>query len=112
MKIVILALVCALRLAGCKTEAEQAAEENKRLQEQAEAAAQTAKRDDETCRSYGLQPGTPAYGDCRMRLVSLRLQAASLFIQATRPPLVIEQPSTPTMTRCQRYGSITDCRSY
>jgi hypothetical protein len=112
MKTTVLVLVCALALAGCKSEAEKASEENKRLQEQAEAAAATAKRDDEACRSYGFEVGMQAYFDCRMKLVSLRLQAASLFVQATRPPIVIEQPRGPTMTRCQTNGGVTDCRSY
>jgi hypothetical protein len=114
MKTTTLVLVLALGLAGCKSEAELAAEVNKRIQEQAVAAAETAKRDDETCRSYGLQVGTAAYGDCRLKLVSLRLQAASVFlqtIQAAQSPAPVYVPA-PTMTRCQRYGSILDCRTY
>ena len=77
-----------------------------------EATAQAAKRDDETCRNYGFEPGMPAYGDCRIKLVSLRLQAASLIVQATRPPVVIDQPRASAMTRCQTNGGITDCQSY
>jgi len=112
MKATIPVLLCALALAACESETERAAEENKRLQEQAEAAAQAAKRDDDTCRNYGFEPGMPAYGDCRIKLVSLRLQAASLIVQATRPPVVIDQPQASAMTRCQTNGGITDCQSY
>jgi hypothetical protein len=31
-----------------------------------------AANDDEFCRSYGAQPGTPSYVDCRLRLSSQR----------------------------------------
>jgi len=116
MKALIIVFFCALALAGCKTEAERAAEENKRLQEQAEqnkrANEQIAAADDAQCKNYGLQIGTPAYADCRLKLQSLHLQATAMVLQALRPPVVIEQPSGPTMTRCQTNGGITDCRSY
>ncbi len=44
-------------------------------------------RENARCVSYGLKPGTPAYGECRMRLEELRIQSAAVMAGylASRP---------------------------
>jgi hypothetical protein len=74
MKTIAFALTCALGLAGCKSEAEETAGRRKPADDPAEKIAQA---DDAECKSTGLQIGTAAYADCRLRLKSLHLQAAS-----------------------------------
>jgi hypothetical protein len=62
-----LLVLTALLLVGCTDPAtEQAAAA------QARANAQTA--DDAQCRSYGVQPGSPGYVQCRMNLDNARMQ--------------------------------------
>src|SRR5712672_2863202 len=39
--------------------------------------AELAAVDDEKCRSYGAQPGTPAYAQCRMQLDTTRTMATA-----------------------------------
>jgi uncharacterized protein YceK len=73
MKTAALVLVCVLGLAGCKSVAEETAKRNKPMQELAGQAEQVAKADDAQCKSHGLQIGTAAYADCRLKLKSLRL---------------------------------------
>jgi hypothetical protein len=64
---IIAACILALALAGCANEAEQ------RAQAQAQAAAINA-NDDAKCRSYGVEPGSPGYVQCRMNMDNLRAQ--------------------------------------
>jgi len=64
MKKLLLPLIPLIFLAGCMT-AEQAAQQ-RMMQEQA---------DMETCRSYGLRPGSEAFGNCRLQLDLARQQA-------------------------------------
>jgi len=74
MKTIALALVCTLGLAGCKSEAEETAGRRRPSDDLAE---KIAKADDAQCKSTGLQIGTAAYADCRLRLKSLHVQAGS-----------------------------------
>jgi hypothetical protein len=55
-------------LAGC------AEYEARRQQEQAAQAQAVAANDDAQCRSYGAQPGSPVYVQCRMNLDNQRAQ--------------------------------------
>jgi hypothetical protein len=46
-------------------------------QAQAQAAAAVAANDDAQCRSYGAEPGSPSYIQCRMNLDNQRAQVAA-----------------------------------
>ena len=63
MRFFAIAVLAAL-LSGCATRAELAA------------------ADDEKCRSYGAQPGTPAYVGCRTQLDSTRTTARAIIAAA------------------------------
>jgi hypothetical protein len=82
MKTAILIAVLAFTLAGCMSHA------------------QLAQRDDEQCKGYGLQLGTPAYGDCRLRLEGMRAQSYAALANST------------TQTTCQTSHGTTTCQSY
>ena len=56
---ILLAACMALALSGCVTAEQMAAQ-------RAEFTAQVATADDSECRSYGAEPGTPVYVQCRM----------------------------------------------
>jgi hypothetical protein len=73
MKALSIMFACIFGLAGCKSEAEEVAEQN-RVEENWQATEQIARADDMQCRSFGLQIGTAAYADCRLKLRSLHLQ--------------------------------------
>jgi len=69
-------------LAGCASEAERAA--------------RWAAVDDAKCKSYGAQPGTPAYVQCRAQLDAARTQAIATAAAAPVPvvnpaPIVVPQ---------------------
>ena len=60
-------------------------------------AAQIAARDDLRCRSYGAQPGSEMYGNCRMQLEAnrqamYRQMVVSGVAMATTPPLTPPPP--------------------
>ena len=74
MKALAISLSCLLGLAGCKSEAEEATGQNQRVEENKQAAEQIARADDMQCRSFGLQIGTAAYADCRLKLRSPHLR--------------------------------------
>jgi predicted esterase YcpF (UPF0227 family) len=77
---VFIACCFALLLAGCLTQEERDA----RMQAQIEAAdAADANR----CSSYGAQPDTPAYTQCRMQLTQMR-QDAAMAAQARQAAIV------------------------
>jgi hypothetical protein len=59
-----------LALSGCVTAEEMAAQ-------RAEFKAQVATADDSECRSYGAEPGTPVYVQCRMTKDQQRAQEAA-----------------------------------
>jgi hypothetical protein len=64
----VLVFVALTALAGC-------AEYEAKQREQAQAqAAAIAANEDATCRSYGAQPGSPGYIQCRMNLSNQRAQ--------------------------------------
>lgn len=68
--------------------------------------------DDSTCRSYGLQFGTPAYAQCRQNIEAQRsanARAAALIAsQANRPP---PQPAPVVNTSCQNFGTTINCQT-
>jgi outer membrane biogenesis lipoprotein LolB len=64
---IVLVVVALTALAGCADQAQQ------RQQAQAQAAA-IAANEDTQCRSYGAQPGSPAYIQCRMNFSNQRAQ--------------------------------------
>jgi hypothetical protein len=74
-------LLVALSLAGCITAEEQVA------QYRAKANAE----DNQKCLSYGAQPGSPAYVQCRAQLDSARTQADAT-VAAAPPPAVNPYP--------------------
>jgi hypothetical protein len=68
--------------------------------------------DDTTCRSYGLQFGTPAYAQCRQNIEAQRsadARAAALIASQASPPP--PQPSPTINTNCQHYGTMTNCQT-
>jgi hypothetical protein len=73
-------LICATVLSGC--------------------AAKLAAKDDERCKAYGLAFGTPAYADCRLRLLQMREGAASGAAYSS------------SVTNCQKAGNTVSCQSY
>lgn len=71
MRLIIAPVAAALMLAGC-------AEYEARQQAEAQAAyiAQEA-QDDAQCRSYGAQPGSPSYVQCRMNISNQRANVSA-----------------------------------
>jgi hypothetical protein len=67
-----------------------------------ERAAQLDGADRDKCISYGANPGTPAYTDCRLKLDGLRARAAAA--EASRP-----LPPPPTQKYCPTAASGTGC---
>ena len=109
-------LMACVMLAGCAQ-----MRENLRRAEEREAA-QLAAADDATCRSYGINFGTPQYAQCRMLVAQQRAQAADAQQQRglmmmglgagmMQTPQPAPRPA-PTMTDCYRAGAIVQCRSY
>ncbi len=107
MRIIFLCVIIAL--AGCKHQTPE------------QVAAQQDAADDATCKSFGLQFGTPAYADCRLRLrEQVQVKAAADNAAATetsqqvlrslemmRPPA----PVAPVRTTCDTYMGTTNCVS-
>lgn len=103
-----LALIALLIITGCESEAE--------LRAQAAAnRARTEASDHSTCVDYGLELGTPAYADCRLRLSQIRAQdraarnAAVLQwygMQQKQQPVYTPPPArkAPTVTNCTDLG--------
>ena len=81
MKAVAITFACVLGLAGCKSQDEEKAGQNKRLAENGLAVERIALADDVECRNFGLEIGTAAYADCRLRLKSLHLQVAASHLR-------------------------------
>jgi hypothetical protein len=61
----LLASSLAVTMTACQSLAEQ---------HRAAEAQRLAAEDDSACKSYGLEFGTPAYADCRMRFVEMRAE--------------------------------------
>jgi hypothetical protein len=95
---VLIATVALLTLSGCMTAQERA--------EQAQA--KNASQDDQSCRSYGAAPGTPAYITCRTQLQAARIGAPPPVNVSVAPAPAIQQPVT---TSCMRTGNMTTCNS-
>jgi hypothetical protein len=83
---------------------------NAQAQAQANATA-IASNDDAQCRSYGAEPGSPSYIQCRMNLDNQRAankRAAISAILANRPtpqPYYLPQPPQSRTTTCTYGGS-------
>jgi hypothetical protein len=71
----------AASLVGCATESE------------AERLARVAALDDAKCKSYGGQPGTQAYVQCRAQLDAARTQAIATIAAAPGPPVYTPAPT-------------------
>jgi hypothetical protein len=96
---VLIAMVALLTLSGCMTAQERA--------EQVQA--KNASQDDQSCRSYGAAPGTPAYITCRTQLQSARISAPPPVNVSVAPAApAIPQPVT---TSCMHTGNMTTCNS-
>jgi hypothetical protein len=67
-------MLCAL-MTSCGGSVEEEVQRDKRASQKP--GQLNAARDDATCRSYGFQVGTPAYGDCRVKLAKVAPQLAS-----------------------------------
>ena len=91
-------IVALFALAGCKTQSERIAEQNQ--------------QDDETCKSYGLQFGTPAYADCRLRLKAKQDADAASANQAMVDAIKGIGQKQSVNTDCTTYGKTTSCTSY
>lgn len=113
-----LILAMGLLVMACESEAEIHAK-------QAAYRAQAEAADDRTCIGYGLELGTPAYADCRLRLSQIRVQnraarnAAILQwygMQQRQQPVYTPPPApvikSPTNTTCQWIGSQMYCTTY
>jgi hypothetical protein len=104
----ILFIFAFIALAGCK-----------QSQTPEQLAAQQNAADDATCKSFGLQFGTQAYADCRLRLREQALAKAKVDAEAAaaadaqimrslemmRPP----QPQPVVTTTCNTYMGTTNC---
>lgn len=87
----------------------------------AERAEQLSEADDQTCTSYGLQFGTPAYAQCRQNIAAQRQArvAAAYALLANRPvaPALAPAPQTmlpvspPVNTNCYALGNSVSCQS-
>jgi hypothetical protein len=64
-----------------------------------------AESDDATCRSYGLDHGTPAYAQCRQNIANQRMASQQAAIDA----LVANRPRS---TTCNTIGGMTNCTTY
>jgi hypothetical protein len=89
---VLFVLLVTCTLAGCKNAAERAAEE-----------AALAEKDDRECVSYGAQPGTQPYIDCRLKLKEIRQSAENAVV--SRPPARI----APRPVTCSGAGAYVTC---
>jgi hypothetical protein len=70
---------------------------------------QLAKMDNDQCKSYGLQFGTPAYGECRIRLAEMRqrqMAAAAASNDALAQQAMRDVNSS---TTCMRTGNMVTC---
>jgi hypothetical protein len=77
-----------------------------------EVRAELAAKDDQECRSYGAQPGSPAYVQCRATRASAHETADAMEAAAPRPgPAPIPQASypPPPPVRCVTTGRFTNC---
>ncbi len=78
--------------------------------------AEIAARQDATCQSYGLVPGSPGYAECRMRLAQMQhednMQRRAALSQAlmnagdamSQPAPVIVTPATNPTINCTTQG--------
>ena len=77
---------------------------------QAERAQAMADNDDAQCQSYGAQPGTQAYIQCRMNLDNQRAQMrtaiASQMLSRSAPP---PPPATVNVNMCNQPGQVNTC---
>ena len=97
-------VVCGVVLAGC------AEYEARQQQEQYERAQAITANEDAQCRSYGAEPGSPAYVQCRMNFdnqrTQMRAQLASQLIGRSFPP----PPQTVNVNVCQSVpGQVNTC---
>ena len=86
-----------LLLAGCMT--------------QKEREAKLAAADDDKCKSFGLQFGTPQYADCRVKMTQIHAseemaenQAAAAYVSSLQ--------RRQTTTNCTQIGNTVNCNSY
>lgn len=77
---------------------------------QAQRAQAMADNDDAQCQSYGAQPGSPAYIQCRMNLDNQRAQMrtaiASQMLSRSAPQ---PEPSTVNVNVCNQPGQVNTC---
>jgi hypothetical protein len=97
------ATAMAITLSGCAEYQEQ------RAAEQAARAQAIADSEDAQCRSYGAQPGSPAYVQCRMNFDNQRAQmqtaiASQLLSRSMAPP--VQQPQTLNVNVCNQPGQV------
>ncbi|MEW6318149.1 MAG: hypothetical protein AB1670_17405 [Pseudomonadota bacterium] len=81
---ILIAMGISLVLAGCANY-------------QAQLAEQVASAADAQCRSYGAQPGSPAYIQCRMNIDNQRANERSAALARLNPP----PPQTVNVNVCQ-----------
>jgi hypothetical protein len=79
-------------VAGCKTAQERAAQE-----------AALAEKDERECVSYGAQPGSQSYIDCRLKLKEIRQSEENAII--SRPPPRV----APRAVTCSGAGAYVTC---
>jgi hypothetical protein len=94
-----------ITLSGC------AEYQQRQAEEQAARAQAIADSEDAQCRSYGAQPGSPAYIQCRMNFDNQRAQmrsavAGALIQRSFAPP---PQPQTLNVNVCNQPGQVNTC---
>jgi hypothetical protein len=95
-------ILLSLPLAGCLTPSE-------RLQERArEAQAANDARDDQQCRSYGAQPGSDVYVNCRAQMTAARISAPGPVMVSGAPAAPAYRDPPPPVT-CMRTGTMVTC---
>ena len=71
--------------------------------------------DDATCKSYGLQFGTPQYAECRMRMQQQWAARDAMLIGAMSQSLANTQQNLlanrPVVTNCNSYMNSVNCTS-
>lgn len=100
MRYLLLILLAGPLLAGCFRSSE-------------EIRAEIAAKDDQECRSYGAQPGSPAYVQCRATRASAHETADAVQAAAPPPPAPppIPEASYPSRgpVHCTTTGRFTNC---
>lgn len=76
---------------------------------QAERAQAMADNDDAQCQSYGAQPGSQPYIQCRMNLDNQRAQMRTAIVSQMLSRPAAAAPSTVNVNVCNQPGQVNTC---